>query len=115
MDTIDVTKRYLKLPNDQDFDGIRELFSESVSYISPALGSLTSKDEIIDKQKDFYNAHKAFRWYPRSYTKTSDDSVSVDYDCEATTKDGKSVKWSGVMYVTSNNGKITSIEIKIKP
>ena len=113
MNVIAVAKRYFQLSNEQDFEGIKDLLAESVSYTSPALGTLTSREEIIDKQKEFYKAHKGLRWHDKSYKEIKQNTAVIDYGCEAITEDDETMSWSGLEYITVNNGKITKIEIKI--
>lgn len=115
MNAVNVAKRYFELSNDQNFEGISDLLSELASYKSPALGTLTSRDEIIKKQKEFYKAHKFLRWHDKSYKEIEKDTVVIDYECEAETKDGEMMSWSGLEYITVKNGKIVRIEIKIIP
>lgn len=114
MGAMSVAKSYFQLSNEQNFEGIKNLLAELASYTSPALGTLTGRDEIIDKQKEFYKAHKGLIWYDKSYKEIKPSTIVVDYDCEATTKDDEIMSWSGLEYITVKDGKIIGIEIKIK-
>ena len=75
----------------------------------------TSSEEIIDRQKEFYQAHKTLHWHDKSYKEINKNTIVVDYECKVITNDGKSMSWSGPEHFTVKNGKITRIEIKIKP
>ena len=115
MSTKSIAKKYFELSNAQDFNGIKDLFADILTYTSPALGRLTNRDEIIEKQKEFYKAHKNVRWHDKSYKEIDKGTVIVDFECENQTKDGNLISWSGLEYISVKNGKISGVEIKPKP
>ncbi len=114
MKPVAIAKKYFRLSNQSDFDGIGKLLSDSTKYSSQNTGVFIGKDDIITMQKNFHSKFSSLSWKVNSVEEVKPGVVLFDYSFEAKTKDEEVVKSEGLEYVIVHNNKIQHIEIKSK-
>jgi predicted RNA-binding protein len=114
MTPLQTAQLYFDLSNKSDFEGIKELLTDSTIYSSQTTGEYVGADDILVMQKAFHGKFTSVKWNVNSVKETEAGVIVFDYDFIGELPDGDKVTSSGLEQVTVSEGKIERIEIKSK-
>jgi len=114
-EALKIAKLYFELSNKSDFDGIKELLTDSTTYSSQTTGTYSGRDDIITMQRQFHGKFSSLKWKVTLVKELEPGIVLFHYNFRGEMPGGKKVESSGLEYVTVADGKIQDIEIRDKP
>lgn len=114
MNALEIAQLYFDLSNKSDFEGIAKLMTPETHYKSETTGEFQGVDAILDMQKVFHGRFSELHWKVNSVNQIDEDTVCFDYDFAGTKDAGEQIVSTGLEYITVQNQKIISVEIKSK-
>ena len=113
-DALGIARDYFKFSNSSDLAAIKNLFTASTTYSSPATGLYLGKDAIMAMQEKFHDSFTTLNWTVDMMSEEKSGIVRIDYDFTGKLRDGTSTHSSGSEYIIVYRGKIQHIEIRPK-
>ena len=111
---LEIAQLYFELSNKSDFNGIKNLLTDSTTYSSQTTGVYLGHRDIIAMQREFHGKFSSLKWNVNSVEEVKPSVVLLGYDFTGELSSGEKVESSGLEYVIVYQGKIQHIEIRNK-
>lgn len=113
MDEQKIVEKYFEVSNQSNFEEIKNLFNENITYSSQNTGLYVGISSILEMQKSFHNSFENLNWKILNISREKEHIYLVEFEFIGE-KEDETIQFIGDEYVIVLDNKIQHIEIRNK-